>query len=87
MAADIFTKAFTDPRMWQHVTHLIAHMRWGDFLKLFNKGSIPFPEKKTQDVQTVPKEDAAKMDKEYKGMPTHLGPDNDPKNSFSSCCI
>ena len=75
MAADIFTKVFTKPEMWQNVTRLIAHMRWADFLQLFNKGSIPFPTKDTPKVEVIP------SPADSKDSPAKtFGPDNDPKN-------
>ena len=51
MAADIFTKMFSNEIKWLEVIRLIGHMRWHDFLHLFNKVI-----KKETEVEAIPKE-------------------------------
>jgi hypothetical protein len=63
MAGDIFTKCFPSSSKWYDVMKLVAHMRWCDFLKLFNKGiKMDFPSSKNKDDSTITikKEDIGK---------------------------
>ena len=59
MAADIFTKIFAENMKWVDVMRLIGHLRWNDFLTLFNRGNKSFPEKpkKTTETKTIPLHD------------------------------
>ena len=43
MAGDLFTTWFGTGDKWDQVMKLIGHLRWVDFLRLFNQGSRPFP--------------------------------------------
>ena len=49
MAGDIFTKRFPSSSKCYGVMKLVVHMRWPDFLKVFNKGIKMFPSTKKKD--------------------------------------
>ena len=43
MAGDMFTKCFGTADKWDQVMKLVGHLRWVDFLRLFNQGGRSFP--------------------------------------------
>lgn len=68
MAADMFTNIFTNCEKLVDVMRLIAHLFWADFLRLFNKGNMPFPDtgKKTATLRMEDGSDGSVM-----GRPTN----------------
>ena len=63
MAGDSFTKCFPSSSKLYDVMKLVAHMRWCDFRKLFNKMiKMDFPSIKNKDDSTITmkKEDIGK---------------------------